>query len=111
VFAPAVIALVYGPDFRPDAALAVAVGLAAGFRVLRTPFSQLAVATGRTGDPARANLIRALALVPAALFAALGLPLAAIAASAAAGEAGATFRAWLLARPMLDTFSGKESFT
>jgi O-antigen/teichoic acid export membrane protein len=101
LLAPAAIALVYGPQFRPDIALAFAVGLAAGFRVLRTPFSQLAVASGRTGDPARANLVRALALVPAAILAALGLPLAVIAAAAAAGEAGATFRAWRLAAPEL----------
>ena len=50
LLAAPVIALVYGAAFRPDAALALATGLAAGFRVLRTPFSQLAVATGRTGD-------------------------------------------------------------
>lgn len=108
--APFAIALVYGPDFRPDLALAVAVALAAGFRVLRTPFSQLAVATGRTGDPARANLMRALALVPAAIFAAAGLPLAAIAAAAAAGEAAATLRAWLLAAPLLERPDRKEVF-
>jgi O-antigen/teichoic acid export membrane protein len=99
LLAAPVIGLVYGAAFRPDAALALATGLAAGFRVLRTPFSQLAVATGRTGDPARANLIRALALIPAAGAAALGLPLAAIAAAAALGEAGATLRAWLLTLP------------
>jgi O-antigen/teichoic acid export membrane protein len=103
-----VIALVYGADFRPDAALALAVGLAAGFRVLRTPFSQLAVATGRTGDPGRANLIRALALVPAAIAAGLGLPLAAIAAAAALGEAGATWRAWCLTLPRRP--ANRESF-
>ena len=99
VLAPPVIAGVYGAAFRPDAALALAMGLAAGFRVLRTPFSQLAVATARTGDPAHANLIRALALIPAAMAAALGLPLTAIAAAAALGEAGATLRAWHLTLP------------
>ncbi|MDG3042517.1 oligosaccharide flippase family protein [Roseicyclus marinus] len=99
VLAAPVIGLVYGAVFQPDAALALATGLAAGFRVLRTPFSQLAVATGRTGDPARANIIRALALIPAAGAAALGLPLAGIAAAAALGEAGATLRAWLLTLP------------
>jgi O-antigen/teichoic acid export membrane protein len=108
LLAPSVIPLVYGPDFRPDLALALAAGLAAGFRVLRTPFSQLAVATGRTGDPARANLIRAFALVPAAVCAALGLPLAAIAAAAAAGEAGASFRAWRLAAPVLARPAAQE---
>jgi ferredoxin len=108
LIAPALIALVYGAGFRPDLALAFAVGLSAGFRVLRTPFSQLAVATGRTGDPARANLIRALALIPAAAFAAMGLPLAAIAAAAALGEAGATLRAWWLAAPTLGRVPLKE---
>ncbi len=99
--APGAIALVYGAALRPDPAFALVSGMAAGFRVLRTPFSQLAVATGRTGDPARANLVRGLALMPAAACAAMGLPLVAIAAAAAAGEAGATLRAWLLARPTL----------
>jgi O-antigen/teichoic acid export membrane protein len=108
--APPAIALIYGAAFRPDLALAFAVGLAAGFRVLRTPYSQLAVAKGRTGDPARANLVRALALVPAAIFAAMGLPLAAIAAAAAAGEAGATLRAWILAGPVLSRPLQKEAF-
>jgi O-antigen/teichoic acid export membrane protein len=98
---PFAISMIYGATFTPDLALAGAVGLAAGFRVLRTPFSQLAVATGRTGDPARANLLRAMALVPAAICAAMGMPLVAIAASAAAGEAGATLRAWVLAGPIL----------
>jgi O-antigen/teichoic acid export membrane protein len=111
LMAPAMITQIYGADFRPDLALAVAVGLAAGFRVLRTPFSQLAVATGRTGDPARANLVRALALIPAAVFAAMGLPLAAIAAAAALGEAGATVRAWWLAVPTLGHVSLKEATT
>ena len=110
LIAPDAIALVYGPAFRPDLALATAIGIAAGFRVLRTPYSQLAVARGRTGDPARANLIRASALVPAAGFAALGLPLAAIAARAAAGEAAATLRAAMLARGMTRTLTYRESF-
>jgi O-antigen/teichoic acid export membrane protein len=110
LLAPSSIAFVYGAAFRPEPSLALAVGLAAGFRVLRTPFSQLAVATGRTGDPARANLVRALALLPSALFAAMGLPLAAIAAAGAAGEAGATLRAWLLVRPMSEFTPCKESF-
>jgi O-antigen/teichoic acid export membrane protein len=108
--APGAIAFAYGPGFRPDLALALCVGLAAGFRVLRTPLSQLAVATGRTGDPARANLIRALALLPALGLAALGLPLAAIAAAAALGEAGATLRAWLLLTPALGQSPPKEAF-
>ncbi|WP_185020615.1 lipopolysaccharide biosynthesis protein [Histidinibacterium lentulum] len=106
---PSAIARIYGQEFRVDTALALAVGLAAGFRVLRTPYSQRAVATGRTGDPARANLVRALALIPAAACAALGLPLAAIAAAAAAGEAGATLRAHLLTAPRRALPLAKES--
>lgn len=98
LFAPAGIALIYGAAFRPDHSLALALAIAAGFRVLRTPFSQFALATGRTGDPARANIIRALALIPATFFASAGLPLAFIAAAAALGEAGATLRAYQLAR-------------
>lgn len=109
LLAPGAIAVVYGAPFRPDLGLALCVGLAAGFRVLRTPFSQLAVATGRTGDPARANLIRALALLPAAGLAAMGLPLVAIAAAAALGEAGATLRAWMLLTPAFGRSSQKES--
>lgn len=111
LLAPAAIALVYGAALRPDAMLALAVGLAAGFRVLRTPYSQLAIATGRTGDPARANLVRALALIPAAGVASLGLPLAAIAAAAAAGEAGATLRAWWLTQPRHPRRLSRESLT
>jgi hypothetical protein len=59
------------------------------------------VATGRTGDPARANLWRAAALAPALCAAWLGLPLIAIAAAAALGEALATARALHLARTTL----------
>lgn len=99
--APPCIALVYGPAFRPDTALALALGLAAGARILRTPLSQLAVILGRTGDPARANLWRAGALVPALIAATLGLPLTAIAAAAAVGEVAATCRALHLARGVL----------
>ncbi|MDU8913702.1 oligosaccharide flippase family protein [Aestuariicoccus sp. MJ-SS9] len=110
LIAPAAIALVYGDALRPDPALALVIGIAAGFRVLRTPFSQLAIASGRTGDPARANLLRSLALLPAAGFAAAGFPLVAIAAAAAAGEAGATLRAWLLARASLIRPTSQEAF-
>ena len=101
LFAPPVIALAYGAGFRPEPALAAVLALAAAFRILRTPLSQLAVATGRTGDPARANLLRALALVPAGAAAALGLPLAAVAGAAALGEAAATLRALHLAAPWI----------
>ena len=108
--APTVIAVVYGAAFKPDFALVAALAFAAGFRILRTPFSQLAVATGRTGDPARANLIRALALVPAAACAAAGLPLAAVAATAALGEAGATLRAVQLSSAALTSQKQKDAF-
>ena len=110
LLAPAGIGLLYGSGFRPDHALALALGAAAGFRILRTPYSQLAIATGRTGDPARANLVRALALIPAAVFAVVGLPLAAIAAAAALGEAGASLRAYLLARSTFGTSGRQEVF-
>jgi O-antigen/teichoic acid export membrane protein len=108
--APGAIALVYGNALRPDTALAAGLALAAGFRVLRTPFSQLAVATGRTGDPARANVIRAVALFPAVAFGVAGLPLAAIAVAAALGEAGATYRAFQLSRTARHQFTQQEAF-
>jgi len=101
LLAPPAIALIYGADFRPEPMLALAFGLAAGARILRTPLSQLAVALGRTGDPARANLWRALALLPALGAAWMGLPLTAIAATAALGEALATVRSLHLARAVL----------
>jgi O-antigen/teichoic acid export membrane protein len=109
LLAPATITLVYGSEFRPSWALALCLGLAAGFRILRTPLSQLAIAAGRTGDPARANVVRAIALVPAAACAATGLPLWTIAAAAAAGEAGATLRAFTLAEPTLNQFPTREA--
>ena len=108
--APAAIELVYGPAYRPGFALTLGVALAAGFRILRTPLSQLAVASGRTGDPARANLRRALAILPAAFCAGLGLPLAAIAFAAAAGEAAATLRAARLARLSLTPIFNTKVF-
>ena len=108
--APSVISLVYGDAFRPEVALAAALAIAAGFRILRTPFSQLAVATGRTGDPARANLIRALALVPAVAFAVAGLPLVAVAAAAALGEAGSTFRAFQISSTVFNCNDKKGAF-
>ncbi|MEQ9259271.1 MAG: oligosaccharide flippase family protein [Roseovarius sp.] len=110
LFAPPVIAAVYGTAFRPDAALALALALAAGFRVLRTPYSQLAIAAGRTADPARANLWRALALGPAALCATVGWPLSAVAAAAALGEGAATLRAVHLARQTPRATHPKEAF-
>lgn len=96
LLAPTAIGLVYGTAFRPSFPLALALGLAAAFRILRTPHSQLAVATGRTGDPARANVWRAMALVPAMGLAALGQPLLSVAIIAMGGEMLATFRAHVL---------------
>ena len=94
--APSIVGIVYGDGLRPGFALAVAVAAAAAFRIVRTPYSQLAIAAGRTADPARANVLRALALVPASIFAAAGLPLVTIGLAAALGEAAATFRAYQL---------------
>lgn len=108
-FAPWAIGRVYGPDLRPDTWLALAFACAAGFRILRTPYSQLAIAAGRTADPARANVLRALSLIPASVFAAMGLPLAAVAASAALGEAAATLRAARLAAPTHSSLSLNEA--
>lgn len=96
--APWAIGQVYGAQMQPSATLALGLGLAAGLRILRTPLSVRAVAVGRTGDPARANLWRAAALVPALAVAVLGLPLALIALAAAAGEAAAAWRAHRLLR-------------
>ncbi|CAN1549676.1 RfbX Membrane protein involved in the export of O-antigen and teichoic acid [Paracoccaceae bacterium] len=107
LLAPPAIELVYGAGFRPDLSLALAFGLAAGARILRTPLSQIAVALGRTGDPARANLWRAMALGPALAAAWFGLPLTAIAATAALGETLATLRALHLGRAVLFPFPAK----
>jgi O-antigen/teichoic acid export membrane protein len=96
--APALIAMVYGEALRPDVLLAACVATAAAFRIVRTPYSQLAIALGRTADPARANLLRAIALGPAVVFAATGLPLAMIGLAGALGEAAATLRAIQLSR-------------
>jgi O-antigen/teichoic acid export membrane protein len=94
--APFAIEIVYGTQFRPSFPLALALGLAAAFRILRTPHSQLAVATGRTADPARANFWRAMALLPALCLAIFGQPLLTIALAAMAGEMLATLRAHFL---------------
>jgi O-antigen/teichoic acid export membrane protein len=108
LLAPPAIAAVYGADFRPDTALAAVLGAAAAFRIVRTPLSQLAVAVGRTGDPARANLLRAAALGPALVAALAGLPIAAVAAAAVLGEAAATWRAFVLAWPCLSSPAPRE---
>ncbi len=105
--APLAIGLVYGQAFRPGFALALALGLAAAFRILRTPHSQLAVASGRTGDPARANLWRALALLPALALAVLGQPLLTVALAAMAGEMLATARAHALLHHSFKPLAGE----
>lgn len=87
---------VYGVDFVPSFALALCFGIAGALRIMRPPISQLAVSSGRTGDPARANLWRAFALGPAVGAAFLGLPLAAMGAAAAVGEAMSLWRGWVL---------------
>jgi O-antigen/teichoic acid export membrane protein len=92
------ITLIYGPAFATEPLQLWAFGLAAGLRILRTPLTQIAVVMGRTGDPARANLLRALFVMPALGVAMLGLPLAALALCAAAGEAAAALRGWHLLR-------------
>lgn len=108
--APYLIALVYGDALRPDYLLASAVAGAAVFRVIRTPYSQLAIVLGRTGDPARANLFRAFALIPAFGCATAGLPLAAVGCAAALGEAAATFKAHQLSQRAPQTFAAGEKF-
>lgn len=93
LLAPWAIGWAYGAALQPPAGLALALGAAAGLRIWRTPFGVRAVALGRTGDPARANLWRAAALVPAAGAALLGLPLATLALCAAMGEGAAAWQA------------------
>lgn len=95
VLAPAVIALVYGPALAPQPMLALALGVSAGLRILRTPFSVQAVACGRTGAVLAANLWRAAFLLVAWAAAAAGLPIWAVALAGAAGEAAAALRAAL----------------
>ncbi len=110
--APFAIQIVYGAALRPEMALAAAFGVAAGLRIWRTPYSVLAIATARTGDPARANSWRALGLLPGLLVALVGLPLAAFAATSALGEAAALIRARLLARHSGErTDSGTDTTT
>ncbi|MEM7296248.1 MAG: oligosaccharide flippase family protein [Pseudomonadota bacterium] len=107
---PPLIQTLYSDALRPDFALALALAAASAFRILRTPYSQLAILSGRTADPARANLWRALALVPAIGCAAFGLPLVAIATCAAIGEAAATLRAAQLSRTSLQISTDQECF-
>jgi O-antigen/teichoic acid export membrane protein len=91
-----VIALVYGAQLDPGFALAAVLGAAAGLRMARTPLSVLALALGQTAVPARANLWRTAALVPALILAAAGAPLFTFAATAVLGEAAAYLRGWRL---------------
>lgn len=98
LLAEPVIILIYGPDFAIGGALIWALGAAAAVRIARTPLSQLAVALGRTGVPARANLLRASAVLFAFVAAWSGAPLAAMAAAGAIGEVLAALRASALLR-------------
>ncbi len=103
LLAPTMIDLVYGSELRPSLWLTFALAIAAASIILRTPYSQLSITTGRTGDPARANMVRVITVGLAGSFALAGLPLEAIAIAAAAGEVGATLRAVHLvglARPL-----------
>jgi len=97
VTSPIVIGIIYGTDFVPSVGLAFALSAAAAMRVIRTPYSQLSIATGRTGNPARSNTARALAVLPAFALAMSGMPLIFVAATAAIGELIATFIAASLA--------------
>lgn len=109
--APSMIAVIYGSEFRPDLLLAAAFAIAAAARIIRTPYSQLAIATGRTADPARANVFRALALVPACIFATAELPLFTIGLAAALGEAAATLRAYQLSSDKTPDRALKEVYS
>jgi O-antigen/teichoic acid export membrane protein len=94
--APKAIGWIYGDEIMPVAALALVFGIAAGARIARTPWSVLAVATARTGDTARANLIRAAALVPAVACALSGQSIVIFALCAACGEIAAWVAGWWL---------------
>jgi O-antigen/teichoic acid export membrane protein len=96
VLANPVILWAYGAEFSTEFALIAAAGCAGSVRILRVPISQLAVSLARTGDPGRANIWRALALVPATIFAVLGAPLATLAICAALGEMAAFVRGRML---------------
>jgi O-antigen/teichoic acid export membrane protein len=94
--APKAIGWIYGDEIMPVAALALVFGIAAGARIARTPWSVLAVATARTGDTVRANLIRAAALVPAVACALSGQSIVLFALCAACGEIAAWVAGWWL---------------
>ena len=96
LLAEIVVTVIYGAAFSPDAPLVVALAAAAALRIARTPLSQLAVSLGRTGDPARANVMRALVLLPVTALALTGAPLWTLVATAALGEALAALRGWQL---------------
>ncbi|MEL6584352.1 MAG: oligosaccharide flippase family protein [Pseudomonadota bacterium] len=96
LLADVVVTVIYGAAFSPDAPIVVALAAAAALRIARTPLSQLAVSLGRTGDPARANVMRALVLLPVTALALTGAPLWTLVATAALGEALAALRGWQL---------------
>lgn len=101
--------LVYGPGFEAATPLIWLLALAAALRIVRTPISQLSVAMARTGDPARANILRAFAVIPALGAAAMGMPLASLAAAAAIGEALAAWRGWRLVKDGLAAMTTPET--
>lgn len=101
LLAEPVIQMVYGSDFKVGSPLIWALGFAAAIRIARTPVSQLAVALGKTSIPAKGNILRALAIIPALLAAKLGAPIYALAVAAVLGEACAAARSWMLLRPFL----------
>jgi O-antigen/teichoic acid export membrane protein len=103
LLAQMLITLIYGAAFEPSQPLVLALAIAAALRIARTPLSQLSVSLGRTGDPARANLLRATALLPMLVLAALSAPLWTLAASAALGECFAALRGWQLLSDILET--------
>lgn len=103
LLAEPVIQLVYGKEFVVGPHLVWALGFAAAIRIARTPISQLAVSLGKTSIPAKGNILRALAIIPALLAAKLGAPLYALALAAVLGEALAATRSWLLLKPFLMT--------
>ncbi len=98
MIAPSLITTIYGFDAAQTNLIALALGISASVRIARTPLSIHAVATGRTGDTARANLWRAAALAPGLLCATLGTPLYVFALTAIVGEVGAFMAGWRFSR-------------
>ena len=112
VVAPPAIALVYGDALRPDLALAFADWSCR--RVPGPPHAIFAAGGPRRGAraiPPAPTLSGRWRSFRAAIFRGHGSPrLPAIAAAAAAGEAGATLRAWILAGPVVSRPPQKGSF-